>query len=64
MNGHPYVEHPRDGLVHELCPCCGGDGQRDVWLGESCRSGLCVYCAGRGYILREAPPVGPREVAA
>ncbi len=44
----------RPGLVHEVCPCCRGDGQSEAWFGDTCRVTRCGYCAGRGYVVTEA----------
>jgi DnaJ-class molecular chaperone len=55
----PYVTLDRPGLVHEVCPNCRGDGKSEAWFGDACRETQCTCCAGRGYVVTEAPEPKP-----
>ncbi len=63
MSAAPYVTLYRPGLVHEICPNCRGDGKSEAWFGDACRETRCVSCAGRGYIVTEAPEPEPDACA-
>ena len=64
MSAAPYVTLDRPGLVHEVCPYCGGDGKSEAWFGDTCRATRCGYCAGRGYVVTESRVPQPERRAA